>query len=146
MRTVIVVALAVATTVGCGEARQPQDNTALFIRCLQQHGGERITSPAQLRSYPSSDVERVAAVEFPSVAYDSIDAAPSPHGPARRALVFVEDVNGNPASPAPPELLREARRGRAPARALVLMPPAKDPERQIGRCEDRATRGHDYYD
>ena len=145
MRSVVCIAVAVAALAACGESRRAPDNTKLFVSCLQQRGGEVITEPGQLRGYPSTDVERVASVEFPSVSYDSIDVVAPGDDSRRQALVFVEDVAARPAAmPGPAELLRQARRGGARGRALILMPPAKDPEDQIGRCESRAAPGQDY--
>jgi hypothetical protein len=137
MRPVIAVIAGLAALAVYSHVRH-HDHTRAFISCLERSGGTLISRPGQLRGYPASDVESGAGVAFPGLAYESIDVA-VPRG--RRALVFVSPA-GAPAEPA--ARLRQARAGRARARAVVLMPPARDPERQIGACEERADPGEDY--
>jgi hypothetical protein len=130
---------------GC--AKHEPDNTALFVRCLQQSGGQRITAPTQLHRYPSGRVELGVGASLPSVSYLSVEAAAPGRGHRRQALVFVDTPRDEPPSgpmPAPRELIRRARNGETGMRALVLMPPRTDLETPLGQCEELAAPGQSF--
>ena len=134
--------LIVVVAAGCG-VPDPPDNTALFIRCLQQAGGQRISAPEQLDALPSTDVQLAAAASLDSISYFALDVAAGP-GEDRRALVFVEGLHDHqtPVPMAePPALLDAARNGTSGVLALVLMPASSDAEEQVGRCDQRAAPG-----
>jgi hypothetical protein len=139
------VVLALAALAGYHELHRQADHTDAFVTCLRQSGGTLITRPAQLRGYPSRDVQDGDGAAFDTLAYESIDVAL----PGRRQeLVLVEhpgDLWGSPATAA--DLLRQARRGQARGRALLLMPPTKedDLDEDIERCESRADPHQDYF-
>ena len=141
----VAMGVGVLLVAGCGAGRQAPDNSRLFVGCLRHLGGQVITAGAQLNGYPSTDVQWAAAARFDTVSYASIDVALRAHY-RRQALVFVS--NPRAASEAsyalPSELLRRARSGRARVRALVLLPPAKDTEAQIGPCEQAAAPDHEW--
>jgi hypothetical protein len=127
---------------GCG-VKDPPDHTAMFIRCLQQSGGQRITAPAQLDVLPSTDVQLERGASLDSVSYYALDVA-TDAADRRRALVFVQGLHDhstpNP-MPEPPALLRAARNGTSGVLALVLMPATGDTDAPVGRCEERAAPG-----
>jgi hypothetical protein len=136
------VAAGLALLAGCGGKREP-DNTARFVSCLQQRGGQRITEPTHLDRYPSGHVTLGVGASLPSVSFFSIEAAAG-DGHRRQALIFVESPRDEPPSgpmPEPTELLRRARNGETGVRALVLMPPSVDFETPLGQCEELAAPG-----
>jgi hypothetical protein len=127
---------------GCAGKDAP-DNTVLFIRCLEEEGGQQVTSPSHLAGYSSKGVEQGSGAALDSVSYSTIDVTVG-NGDRRRALVFVDYVRDEPASvplPEPAELLRRARHGATGMRALVLMPPATDFDAPITRCREMAAPG-----
>jgi hypothetical protein len=145
VRLTVAVLLALAGLAGYHELRGQADHTEAFVECLRQSGGTLITRPAQLRGYPSRDVQDGDGAAFATLAYESIDVALPGH---RQELVLVErpgDLGGSPGSAA--ELLRQARRGDARGRALVLMRPTKEQhlDEDIERCESRADPHQDYF-
>ena len=141
----LAVAAGLVLLAGCGAKHEP-DNTALFVRCLQQSGGQRITAPTQLDRYPSGRVELGVGASLPSVSYFSVEGATG-RGHRRQALVFVDSPRDEPPSgptPAPTELIRRARNGETGMRALVLMPPRADFETPLGQCEALAAPGQSF--
>jgi hypothetical protein len=134
--------LIVLAAAGCG-VQEPPDHTEMFIRCLQESGGQRISAPAQLDVLPSTDVQLAVGASLDSVSYYALDVA-TDAADRRRALVFVEGLHDhytpNP-MPEPPTLLAAARHGTTGVLALVLMPPSSDTEAPVGRCEERAAPG-----
>jgi hypothetical protein len=90
----VVVAVVLA---GCGN--EPPDHTAMFVRCLQDRGGEVIKAGAQLDGYPDADLQQGVGAALDSVSYFSIEA---PRGDGRQSLVFVAELHGGtPTSPMP---------------------------------------------
>src|SRR5690349_19851965 len=112
MRRIGSAALACVLAAGCGS---PPDHTASFVACLQRGGGRVVQSPAQLRSFPSADLQLGIGAGMDSISYFTIDAATG-GGDDRQALVFVDDPRaplGTAPMPEPEELLRRARDGQA---------------------------------
>ena len=142
MRWLLGVGLIAFALSGCSEEPPPPpDGTDAFVRCLQDRGGELVRDRSQLDRFPDEDVEQLAAAFLPSLAYYSVDAQ---RGSRRQTLVFVEGLHDTHENIGPvpgPELLRRARAGRANVRALILLPPTRDPERPIMTCEERAAPG-----
>jgi len=144
VRSTISAAVACLAVSGCGSA--PADHTDVFLHCLQDQGGERVTSGAQLDDFPTKDLLQGSGASLDSISYYSIDAA-ADHGDARVALVFVEDPRDSKRTspmPEPAALLAQAQQGRAQAREVVRMPALDDPETTVGGCSDKAAPGERY--
>ena len=115
----------------------------MFLSCLNEAGGQRVTSGAQLTDFRARDLVLGSGASLDSISYYTIEAAQG-RGNARVALVFVEyprnPIRKGP-MPEPAALLAEARQGRARARDLVLMPALDDPETTVGDCAEKAAPG-----
>jgi hypothetical protein len=147
VRLALVVVVAVVALAGYYAVHKHAEHTNAFIRCLRQSGGTQITRPAQLRGYPSRDVQDGGGAAFETLAYESVDVALPGH--RRQELVLVAYPNDHSDWPASAgDLLRQARRGHVVGeRALVLMPPTNeaDLDNDIQRCESRADPDQEYF-
>src|SRR5262245_11501998 len=97
----VAVAAGLVLLAGCGGKHGP-DNTARFVSCLQQRGGQLITESTELDRYPSGRVTLGVGASLPSVSYFSIEAATG-EGHRRQALIFVESPRHDPPSGPMPE-------------------------------------------
>lgn len=74
---------------GCGSAAAQTDRSPALIRCLERHGGERVTQPAQLARVPSTDPRYGTSFLLDSIQFESLDVDAGDND-ARQALVLVE--------------------------------------------------------
>jgi hypothetical protein len=141
MRLVAAVPVVCLLVAGCGLSRP--DHSKKFVGCLQRGGGRVITSGAQLKAFPTRDLQLGVGAGLDSISYYTIDASAGP-GDVRQSLVFVDDPHAAPGSspmPEPGVLLQRARHGTAGVRAIVAMPPGEDFDDPIEHCEDVAAPG-----
>lgn len=74
---------------GCGAAAAQPDRSPALIRCLERHGGERVTQLAQFARIPSTDPQYGTSFMLDSIQFESLDVDTG-NDDARQALVLVE--------------------------------------------------------
>ena len=119
---------------GCGG--EAPDRTPELVRCLERHGGDRITRLSELDRFPSSDPQYGTGYWLESIAFDSIDVAVG-DGDVRRSLVFVwspgsEGSRSHTAS----DGLRRARSGQDGASVIIAMPASVEFDDALTDCAE----------
>ena len=127
---------------GCGS--EASDRTPELVRCLERHGGVRITRLSELDRFPSSDPQYGTGYSLESIAFDSIDVAVG-DGDVRRSLVFVSHPGSEGTrSYAASDGLRRARSGQEGASVMIAMPASVEFDEALTDCAEEVAREEIY--